>query len=359
MASDHIKNIKIFIKSLSGDIYPIDILSHQIDIQNGDKLKKYIKKQLQEYPEFSSLYPEQINLIRLNESWDMVRYPIESKEVILLYVNKGLSLNFYGPFQNSPLPIILPYDEEDNIILSEDELKRILKENYPKSIPSDLSFFRVVRSSGKSFRSPIINNEKLNVIIGDVEEVKPPEEEFQLFMEEARSLGMLDGIRARAKFNEKMMQLNHLFENNDIHEINEEKVREELNRELGEFDPNFSMSFIKLFLTYLPFNESDSILLENLRQGRDELSPELLEILEILEKNQMKSFKFGRKRSILPKRKSVRRKSIRKKSRSPKRKSVRKSRKNARKSRKSTRKSRKNARKSRKSVRKSRKGTRK
>jgi hypothetical protein len=43
------------------------------------------------------------------------------------------------------------------------------------------------------------------------------------------------------------------------------------------------MYFIKLFLTYLPFNDSDSILLENLRQGRDELSPELLEILEILE----------------------------------------------------------------------------
>jgi hypothetical protein len=329
MSSQSFQKIEITVKNLAGELYPVIKLDpREIDLNNGHKIQTHIKNNLRRRDrELFNIHPDQIILTRLDDkSWNMATYPLTDDEMLFILVDPKFMVNLHGT--SGSFPLNFPeHIQSDRLQLTENELKQIAHQQYPEKF-RDVSLFRLIRDTERTFRKPLTSGEQVSYIIGDMEEIKTPDEEFDSLIRSYRQTHynkerILDDLDR------------YLRSPETIEDIGEEKIIEEIMREYRERrrERDQSLPLCKVLLKYLPYGGLHEALFRGYTEQSTirKLSEEETDILNMLQMmrlwNYESSSRFGGKR------------------RSRSKKSTRKTKKSTRKTKKSTRKTKKSMRK--------------
>lgn len=289
--------IKLTIKNLAGELYPIvRIDPHEIDVRDGEKLQNHIKNNLRRRDrELFNIHPARMTLTRLDDkTWDMASYPL-TDEMLFILVDPKFMVNLHG--SSGSFPLNFPeHNPSDTIQMTENELKQVAHQQYPHQF-RDLSIFRLVRDTERTFRKPLNSGEQVAYIIGDVEEIKTPDEEFDSLIRNYRNAYDINSWN-KERF---LIDLEHYLQSSEtIQDIGEEKIIEEVMREYGERrrQGEQSLPLCKVLLKYLPFGELHRHLISVYNKHRNDLPDKEKDIFRMLLTmlQQQSSSRFGGKK---------------------------------------------------------------
>lgn len=291
------QEIKLTIKNLAGELYPIVRIDPQeVSVHNGEKLQSYIKNNLRRRNrELFNIHPDRITITRLDDqTWDMDSYPLTDEMLFILFDPKFM-VNLHG--SSGSFPLNFPeHNSSDTIQMTENDLKQVAHQQYPHQF-RDLSIFRLVRDTERSFRKPLSNGEQVAYIIGDIEEIETPEEAFDSLIQKYRNAYDINSWN-KERF---LIDLEHYLQSSEIiQDIGEEKIINELMREYGERrrEGEQSLPLCKVLLKYLPFGQFHQHLISVYNKHRDNLpsvEKDIFRMLLIMLQQQTSS-RFGGKR---------------------------------------------------------------